>query len=201
MQFLKHGYKTHQNDAYGDLYDAILDGDLQMCCTILDESPTLPKVLVDCGTCTPLMVALARRRLDIAKLFLDHGASTSGTPCSVTREQGSCYSNTLNIAISQPMFNSILLRLLDKSLAHEDHWIQSQEKWQPLHLAAAFNPEGLKILVNHIVTRESILRCVCDDVHPHFLLADFNAKHKLTFAPGLVRTKMASRVRGKTKRS
>ncbi|KAF2818297.1 ankyrin, partial [Ophiobolus disseminans] len=144
-------HQALKQERTGSLYSAIVSGNLEACRSIAQVTMVLNKPLAECGTCTPLIVALVWQRPDIARLFLELGASTSGTPCARTRSSGPSRHKTLYIAISQPIFNSILEQLLERSLVDEAHWTQDAEFGLPLHLAAAFNPAGLKILVEHLV--------------------------------------------------
>jgi ankyrin repeat protein len=134
----------------GGLYRAIKEGDYEACLSIAQSGKPLTSSMMKCGTCTPLIVALAWGQLDIAKVFLQHGASTDGFPCAQTRRMGPLLHSALNIAISQPKLNGILEKLLDLTLKHEAHWSQGSDVWQPLHLAAACNAGGLKVILNHV---------------------------------------------------
>lgn len=151
---LKDNYKVQSS---GGLFGAIVNGDLEACLSITGGASSVPKA-VECGTCSPLIVALAWQRLDIAKLFLAHNASIVDKSCSLTRARGPCYDSVLNTAIAQPMFNEILERLLARYLTYEDHWMLDNRRWEPLHLCVVFNPEALTILIHHVQKHVKLFR-------------------------------------------
>ncbi|KAE8862439.1 hypothetical protein PTNB29_05001 [Pyrenophora teres f. teres] len=151
----KQDYRVQSND---DLYDAIVNGDLQACRSFIHNTSQLPKNLGECGECTPLMIAIANERRDIAELLLKHGATASGTPCSQIQGDMPCR-NTLEMAIERPQFNDLLDQLLERWLEHESHWSQDGGIWRPLQIAAATNLNALKVLVNHLRKHYSLFRC------------------------------------------
>jgi hypothetical protein len=108
----------------------------------------------------PLLVALCHQRLYIANLFLDNGASTDGVLCQVLQRRGRQYNLTHSIAIRKPLFNSLLDRLLMLATKHERHWSQVPGFMRLLHIAAAFNPGGIKILFAHVYRNDAFFRCV-----------------------------------------
>jgi ankyrin repeat protein len=134
----------------GGLHRAIMEGNYQACLLAAQGGKPLTRSMLECGTCTPLIVALASGELDIAEAFLSNGSSADGFPCAETQSMGPLFHSALNIAISQPIFNSILGELLNLIPEHEGHWTQGADFWQPLHLAAAHNAKGIEILVRHI---------------------------------------------------
>jgi ankyrin repeat protein len=143
----------------GSLYRAIVNGDLEACNSIIATTPCLPKVVEECAPCTPLVVALSHNQLDIAKLFLDHGASTYGVPCRNSANVG-FQASALEIAIRKPILNPLLKQLLEQCLLHETHWSQRFGYWRPFHVAAAFNPGAIEILANHVVAHVNLFRYV-----------------------------------------
>ncbi|KAL7770391.1 hypothetical protein CFE70_000325 [Pyrenophora teres f. teres 0-1] len=152
----KRDYRVQSND---DLYDAIVNGDLQACRSFIHSTSQLPKNLGGCGECTPLMIAIANERRDIAELLLKHGATASGTPCSQIQGDMPCR-NTLEMAIERPQFNDLLDQLLERWLEHESHWSQDGGIWRPLQIAAGTNLNALKALVNHLRKHYSLFRSV-----------------------------------------
>lgn len=150
--------KDHKLQSLGGLYNAIVDGNLETCRNLVQNSPILDKRL-HCGRCTPLLVALAEDKVDIASLLLQHGASTAGVPCTYYGMKSPVFLSALTIAASKPKFNELLPVLLQRSLHFEDHWTLDTYN-NPFHLAAAFNPSAIGILMDHLITYKSILRCV-----------------------------------------
>jgi ankyrin repeat protein len=151
--------RDHQRASFGSLYKAIIDGDLKSCSSIIAGTPDWDSPLDECGSCTPLIVALSHGRLEIARLFLSHGASTNGRPCSRSPELYHIRARSvIEIAIQRPVFNGILEEILEASLSYEAHWSQALDCWRPLHLAAAMNVAGIKIFVNHIIKHFALLR-------------------------------------------
>ena len=146
-------------ESSGNLHKAIVNGDLEACNSIITTTPCFPKIVEECSPCTPLIVALAHDQLEIAKLFLDHGASTNGAPCVMMNYFGLAAS-ALEIAIQKPVFNSLLGKLLEQCLLQEAHWSQRFGYWRPFHLAAAFNPGAIEILANHIFAHSEVFRYV-----------------------------------------
>ncbi|KAH7070025.1 ankyrin repeat-containing domain protein [Paraphoma chrysanthemicola] len=142
--------RDHKLQSTGGLFRAITSGNLEMCHYAMKELPELPQTINSCGDCTPLIVALAWQQPNIAKLFLEHGASTTGIPCQVVQKRGVCFDSALNIAVGNPSFNPILEQILERSLEYEMHWTQNPRLWMPLHLAAAFNPDAIEILLSHV---------------------------------------------------
>jgi ankyrin repeat protein len=141
----------------GGLHRAISEGDYEACLSVAQSGKRLTKSMLECGACTPLLIALASGRLDIAKVFLLHGATTDGLPCAEVRRMGQLFDSALNIAISQPIFNPILEKLLELTLRYESHWSQGSEIWQPLHLAAAFNAKSIETLLSHVKKNTNLI--------------------------------------------
>ncbi|CAN9446938.1 unnamed protein product [Alternaria alternata] len=152
--------QRHQLKSSGNLYQAIVNGDFEACDSIIASAPCLPKVVEGCGPCTPLIVALAHGQMEIAKLFLDHGASTNGAPCAKINKSNryGSHVSALDVAIRNPVSNSILEQLLEQCLLHETHWSQRFGYWQPFHLAAAFNPGAIRMLANHVLKHTRLFR-------------------------------------------
>jgi ankyrin repeat protein len=150
LRALTTDYKLYSS---GDFYRAILDGDLEKCRSIVESGQLLNESPHECGTCTPLIIALARQKVDIVGLLLQKGASTEGIPCWQTRQLGTMFNSAIHIAIAQPIFNNRLEELLKLALNHDSHW-GHHNSCEPLHLAAAFNPGGIEIFVDHIRTHE-----------------------------------------------
>jgi hypothetical protein len=146
-------------ESSGNLYTAIVNGDLEACRSIIAVAPYFPKVVEECGPCTPLIVALAHDQLEIAELFLDHGAPTSGAPCAKINYFG-FEASALEIAIQKPVFNSLLGQLLEQCLLQEAHWSQRFDYWRPFQVAAASNPGAIEILANHVFTHLKLFRYV-----------------------------------------
>jgi ankyrin repeat protein len=150
--------KNYNTQSVGELHRAITIGDTEACRMLIQQGRSVTASLKECGSCTPLIVAILYQKLDIAKLFLDYGASTAGIPCQALQEKGIMYASTLSIAIAQPLFNSVLDRLLNLTMRHEGHWSQLPWFQLPLHLAAAFNPKGIKIIFAHIRRYDNVFR-------------------------------------------
>ena len=163
MEVLK---RYHKLQSTGGLYKAIMNADLKTCRFIIQRAPALSKSFKDCGACTPLIVALAWQKVDVAKLLLQHGAFTDGTPCPRIRSKGPHHDSAINIAIVQPIFNGILEQLLERSLTQGAHWTQSGAIGQPLHLAATYNPGAIRIFANHILKHERLFRYVAATLMP-----------------------------------
>jgi ankyrin repeat protein len=144
----------------GSLYRAIADGDLEACRTIIADVSYLDKPLEECNACKPLMFAVAKGRPTIARLLLDRGAVTSGSPCPQIRQLGIESDSVLDVAVQQPGLNGILEQLLDSCLLNEAHWIQSIDPCRPLHLAAANNPAAIRIIAKHILKHIDLFRYV-----------------------------------------
>jgi hypothetical protein len=151
--------KRLKMNSSGSLYGAIVKGDVEACSSIIATTPCFPRVVEECGPCTPLIVALAHDQLENAKLFLDHGASTNGVACRKIRWFG-YEASALEIAVRNPLFNSILEQLLKQCLLHETHWSQRFGYWRPFHIAAAFNPGAIEILANHALKHVELFRYV-----------------------------------------
>jgi ankyrin repeat protein len=143
----------------GGLLTAIVDGDVEACSSIIAAMTCFPVVVDGCGPCTPLILALAHDELSIAKLLLDRGSHTNGAPCLEINRFG-FEASSLEIAIQNPVFNSLLEQLLDQCLLHGTHWSQRFGYWRPFHIAAAFNPGAIKILANHVLKHVALFRYV-----------------------------------------
>jgi ankyrin repeat protein len=156
MEGIRHRLKLKSS---GGLYKAIVEGDLEACDSIIAAAPCFPKVLEQCGKCTPLVVALACKRPNIAKLILDHRAPTNGTPCARINHFGAGVS-AVEIATQQPVFNPLLEQLLEQSLLEETHWSQKFGYWRPFHIAAVFNPGAIRILADHVLKHHKLFRYV-----------------------------------------
>ncbi|KAH7130034.1 ankyrin repeat-containing domain protein, partial [Dendryphion nanum] len=142
-----------------DFVNAIREGNLEACKIMIQDRKLLSCPLLKCGACTALILALSEGQLEVIDLLLQHDATTSGTPCSSIQANGPLYYSAINIAISKPLLCSRLDRILVFSLRHPDHWtILSLSIWQPLHIAAAFNPDGVDILLKHVRFNERYLR-------------------------------------------
>jgi ankyrin repeat protein len=126
-----------------EFFQAIVSNDFHACVDAI-----MPEISVDvpfsCG-CTPLYTALAHRRLPMVDLFLENNASTTLVRCE-KHSQGLV--DVVNFAIADQYFNFILGSLLRNSLKSEDHSIN--RPCQPLHIAAALNPEAIDIIVDHM---------------------------------------------------
>ena len=133
-----------------DFYAAIEKGNLNACKAILKTQPQLLDSPLECGSCTPLIEALAMRKEAIVNLLLEERASTVGVPCYKVQDEGPLFNSALHIAISNPSLNVQLERLLNRSLQYEDHWSTTRDPGQLLHLAAVFNPDAISILFEHI---------------------------------------------------
>ncbi|KAG9185957.1 hypothetical protein G6011_02513 [Alternaria panax] len=185
--------RDHGRQSLGSLYTAIVNGDLKACGSIVADEPSWESSFKECGACTPLIVALAHQKLGIVEMLLDHGASTSGTPCAQIKRLTPGVS-AIEIAIQRQLFNPILEDLLEVCLSHEGHWSQRCSYWRPLHLAAAFNPRAIDILVEHfhnnIVLFRNTLQCTVSDANPSTLLKVVLESHAIDYPfapiPGLV---------------
>jgi ankyrin repeat protein len=155
--------KNYNTQSVGELHRAITTGDIEACRMIIQQGSSVTASLKECGSCTPLIVAIRYQKLDIAKLFLDHGASTAGIPCQALQKKGIMYASTLSIAVVQPLFNSVLDRLLNLTTRHEGHWSQVPWFQLPLHLAVAFNPKGINIIFAHIRSNATFFRYVVNE--------------------------------------
>jgi ankyrin repeat protein len=150
--------RDHERESYGSLFRAIVEGDPKACSTIIANVPHWDKPLKECGSCTPLITALAYGRVGIVRLFLDHGASTSGTTCPRIRSLAIESHSALDLAVQRPIFNEILEQLLENCLSHEAHWSQKVDCWRPLHFAAALNPAAIEIIIQHVLKHVSLFR-------------------------------------------
>lgn len=150
--------------SYGDLYDRIVNGDLEGCRSIIAATPCFHVIVDGCGPCTPLILALAHGQLSIAKLLLDHGAYTNGVSCTKTNRFG-FEASALEIAVQNPLFNSLLEQLLKCCLSHESHWSQRFGYWRPFHLAAAFNSEAIQMLADHVLGHIALFRYVSSSIY------------------------------------
>jgi hypothetical protein len=146
LETLRLGYKLQPA---GGLCGATLDGNFGLCRSVAQRKELL-RSLSECGTCTPLIVTLAWRRLDIAKLFMQHGASTDRVVCLATQAMGPLFDSALDNAIVQPIFSCIIEDPLELTSKHENYWVHGLEGWRPLHFAAAFNASGIGLLARHI---------------------------------------------------
>lgn len=153
-EVLKRDCRVQSN---GGLFHAIVSGNLEACRSIIQSTSELPKSFVECGTCTPLIVAIFSKELDIAELLLRYGASTDGTPCPIIRNITHS-DRTLEMAIMLPQFNGLLEQILEKCLEYEAHWSQDGAIWRPLQITAAINLGGLEILIKHLRTHSSLFR-------------------------------------------
>ncbi|KAF7672905.1 hypothetical protein GT037_008856 [Alternaria burnsii] len=173
--------RRHQLKSSGNLFRAIVNGDFDACRSIIAAAPCFPKRVKKGTRYTPLIVALVHNQLDIAKLFLDHGASTNG----VSREEVdrmSFEASALEIAVKKPMFNSLLEQLLEQCLSHETHWSQRFGYWRPFHIAAAYNPGAIEILASHVLAHVALFR---GSLHSTF--STFDISPSSTLKAGLER--------------
>lgn len=151
--------KSYKLLSANEFYDAIVDGNLEACRSIVESGNMLAKALPGCDTCTPLITALAWQEIEIVTFFLQREASVDASPCLQTRGMGVLFTSALNIAISRPIFNDILGKLCSWHLERSAHW-SAFRSFEPLHLAALSNPGGIGILVDHTRTNEGLSRYV-----------------------------------------
>jgi ankyrin repeat protein len=134
----------------GGIYDAIKAGDYGACEAYVEGGNPLSKPLAECHMCTPLIVALIAQQTKIAELFLEWEASIEGTPCKHHLGRSPSYESAVEIAISQPLFNDMLQDLLEHASNQKYRRVDPRNAWRLIHIAAAFNPRGIKILTEYI---------------------------------------------------
>ena len=104
---------------------------------------------LDCGYknwcgCTPVILAVRTRQVDIAQFLFNKGLSTSGRVC--LQEKNSGYSS-IHLALMHPSFNNLVELLLTKEPAGDTHL---DYEVHPLHVAVAYrNHDGLRLLIQH----------------------------------------------------
>ena len=149
--------RDHKRQSSGSLMRTIISGDLQACSTIIEAASRFPEVIKGCGKCTPLIVALEHDQLEIASFFLSVGASTGGNSCMQIDHFGIGVT-ALELAIQRPVFNSLLEQILERCLLQETHWSQRSNYWRPFHIAAALNSDAIKILANHVLKHQALIK-------------------------------------------
>lgn len=143
--------RDHRLDSGESLFNAIIDGDLDKCESLIDAGHSVTDALPECGSCDPLIVALVAQQSRIVRLLLSSGASTKGVPCQGLRMMDDFNDCALNIAVRQPIFNSILDELLELDLEQE-HGHRNL-----LHTAAARNPGAIGPILRHMQIHEELL--------------------------------------------
>lgn len=123
------------------------NGDL--CRSIIRNEPHITRQVLDCGTCTPFVVALAGASVEIVGILLDNGASMVGRSCPrhwAEGRTGTIGARPINLAIMRADLNLKLTVMLEI-------WCQEQsERWtdlMPLRIAAEYNPGAIDILHHH----------------------------------------------------
>ncbi|KAH7361209.1 hypothetical protein BKA66DRAFT_536672 [Pyrenochaeta sp. MPI-SDFR-AT-0127] len=133
------------------LFSEIRRGNINACLTIIQKDPRIVSLpSQDCGTCTPLIVALEGAHSGIVNLLLSNGATTAGYKCSMhsSRESDICGGSSIHVAITRPELNSKLPLLLQLSLQEQNN---SWSGITPVHVAAALNPAAIDLLHAHFI--------------------------------------------------
>jgi len=121
------------------LYDAILADNLKLCEDLVEQNAELNLPVSEmCNGCTPLLVALRNRRVEVAELLIRKGATLSGEACERTYlYQGY---TVLHFAVMNDKFAVILDLLLERSSILS--WVSCPV--HPVHVAVAnFNNRAL----------------------------------------------------------
>lgn len=155
LENLRQGYQIMS--AQG-LYNAIRNGDMKVCRDIALDPKRLNSALPECSSCTPLSVALAAGRVDVVELFLRYNATTNTNMCGRLNKWGPMFDTVLTTVVRQPHLNGHLADLLNLSLEQEAHWSTTTEMSRILCIAAAFNGEAVKIILDHIGTHDHLFR-------------------------------------------
>ena len=133
-------------------FKAIRDQDIAACSTMIQKDPHIVSTpSLACGVCTPLIASLGRVHIHVVRLLLESGATTAGYRCAKHSFTNSdhCGASSIQLAIMRPDLNSTLPLLLD--LWSQQHTV-SWHGVTPIAVAAAFNPEAIDIIHDHVVS-------------------------------------------------
>ncbi|CAO2651335.1 Nn.00g096320.m01.CDS01 [Neocucurbitaria sp. VM-36] len=135
-------------------FTAIRKGDLAACLTLMRKSPHIVSVpSIDCGLCTPLIHALTKAPIKVVTELLKSGATIAGYRCSKhsSSDRDTCGASSFELAVRRTDLNLKLPLLLEMWSRQQDG---SWYGFMPVHIAAAFNPEAIDILHDHLVTHK-----------------------------------------------
>jgi hypothetical protein len=136
----------------------ISSGKLSTCEEIIERGDFVSSSeRLPCG-CTPLIYALAKRQLEIARSLVHKRAYTGGAACSDHVPSDAISDCTLGIALLSLDFIDNLTALLDLGLEQEEHWIWTAIS--PFHVAAVCNADALPTLIHHVEMNSNAYRQV-----------------------------------------
>jgi ankyrin repeat protein len=129
---------------------AILQGNLDLCRSLVGAGVSIDQPLENCYGCRPVLLALALDHEDIARFFIEEGASTQGQCCSNVSVGGLTYKgySAVHLACRRESYVDLLRVFLANDF--EAGSPAFREPVNPIHIATAHNnTPALNVLLEH----------------------------------------------------
>jgi ankyrin len=139
------------------LSNAIAQGDLELCKSLVNAGISIDQPLNNCYGCTPVLWALGLEHSAIARYFIEEGASTNGQVCSCIKLGQLTYKGytAVHLASRRESQVDLLRLLLAKDIEAGSPAFRGPVS--PIHIAIACNNNtALKVLLEH--AQNTILR-------------------------------------------